>query len=583
MQKIAIYIFVCFSFLFLLKSHVYAAVLFSDDFEQGSSQWTPIRGPNLWQVNNGRYGAVINNGGTILVSAAGSIGVSDYKIDLDMFTVQGEDKNVEFRWRNNNGNATGVHFTNGGARFYAHGVNTSNPYPLENNHQYHIQAILNGQNIKFYIDNNLLFDEIDPDYQFQGNEQMVLVVTTGASFPTEVYFDNIVISTLDEALDVQLLKQTDLLWGSELYDSANLWSTGGTDISTWGCALTSAAMVFQYNGINKMPDDTDLTPGTMNTWLKSQPDGYVRNGLVNWLALSRLSRLSKPNNSYSFDALEYDRVNHQDDALLGKSIAENIPPILEEPGHFIVATGTDSANTTFFINDPYYLRTSLVDPAYNKNYLSMGTYTPSSTDLSYLMFVVDPDVSINLLNNSGENIGETYLQSPIQDPLGISNNNIGLLKMLYFKKPSSGNYSVLLSSNVSEGYTLQSYEYDINGNVKQNAFTGVVGNNNSDTYLINFDKDNSNNSSAYQEVTFMSLKNDIKTFYSLGKIKKAAFKNLLLLQVDLAEKLSTKSKKATKALLVVVKSQIQKEKGKKITTDAADILIDELNVLISKY
>ena len=343
-------------------------------------------------------------------------------------------------------------------------------------------------------------------------------------------------------------------------------------------------MVFKYNGINKMPDGiTDLTPGTMNNWLKLQPDGYVRNGLVNWLALSRLSKLASHSGSTTFDALEYDRINHQDDALLGKNIAENIPPILEEPGHFVVATGSDSANTTFFINDPYYLRTSLVDPAYNKNYLSMGTYTPSSTDLSYLMFAFDPSVSITLEDNNGNPLGEAYLQNPINDPLGTSLNSIGSLKIIYFKKPDSGNYKLLISSSNNNTYLVDGYLYDINGNVKQKSFTGVVGNNNSDTYLVNFDKGNSNNSSAGQEVTFMSLKNDIKTFYSLGKIKKVALKNLLLLQLNLAEKLSMKSKIAARALLVVIRSEIQKEKGKKIATDAANILIDELNILISQF
>jgi hypothetical protein len=575
---------------FLIPPKVQAAVIFQDTFEN-ASQW--VVGPTLgsgtgtWTIIDGKYGALVSGNSTIVrTNAIVDITTPNYVIDLDIFPVQGGDKNIDFRF----GSSTGtyeVHFADGMAK-NNFGL-AEIPYvlvnhPLVDKHPYHIRIILNNQNFKFFVDNNLLFDKTNLNYVFNGHEAFALFVGTGSVTPSEVYFDNIVISTPDIKLNVLLLKQIDPLWGSQLYDNANLWSTGGTNISTWGCALTSAAMVFQYNGINKMPDNTNLNPGTMNSWLKLQPDGYVRNGLVNWLALSRLSRLASHSASVTFDALEYDRINHQDDALLGKHIAENVPPILEESGHFVVATGTDSANTTFFINDPYYSRTSLVDPGYNKNYLSMGTYTPSLTDLSYLMFVVDPSVSITLKDNNGVSVGEAYLQNPIMDPTGQTSSNGGALKVLYFHKPDSGNYSVVLSSNISVAYSLQSYEYDKNGNVKKGSFTGVVGSNNSDTYLINFDKENSNNSSANQEVTFKSLKNDIKTFYSLGKIKKLVFKNLLLLQVDLSEKLSTKSKRATKALLMmVIKSEIQREKGKSITTDAANILIDELNILISQF
>ena len=96
-------------------------------------------------------------------------------------------------------------------------------------------------------------------------------------------------------------------------------------------------MVFKYHGINELPDGTFLNPGTLNNWLKSQPDGYIRNGLVNWLALSRLSRLAKSINGISsFNALEYSRINGYSPTQLTTDISNGMPGILEEPGHLLL-------------------------------------------------------------------------------------------------------------------------------------------------------------------------------------------------------------------------------------------------------
>jgi len=57
-----------------------------------------------------------------------------------------------------------------------------------------------------------------------------------------------------------LLKQTDSTWGSITYDGADLWSRG-TECWGLGCAITSATMVLQYNGIQKLPDGSALIRG----------------------------------------------------------------------------------------------------------------------------------------------------------------------------------------------------------------------------------------------------------------------------------------------------------------------------------
>ncbi len=112
------------------------------------------------------------------------------------------------------------------------------------------------------------------------------------------------IGTAGVVLNVPLLKQNDPAWGSMEYDTASLWNPANPSISAWGCALTSAAMVFKYYGYEKLPDGSALNPGTLNNWLKAN-NGYTRIGEVNWIALSTLSRLAKNKNEIEdFNALK---------------------------------------------------------------------------------------------------------------------------------------------------------------------------------------------------------------------------------------------------------------------------------------
>jgi len=580
--KLGLYLFAIIAYFSLFNSSVSAAVLFQDNFDDGNDDgWTRISEngqSHLWHVDSqGRYGALVSSGSTIIDSVISDESWSNYSFEMDMTPVQGEDKNIRLKWNSSIGFCTQFHFNGGGVHYGGH----TSPISLNNNQTYKIKVVMSGSLFELLIDDDLVASFSAPQC---ASGKIGLTVSTGATAPTEVYFDNIIVKTLDDegetSLNVPLLKQTDPLWGSQVYDTADVWSNSGTGISQWGCAMTSAAMVFKYHGINTLPDGTTpLDPGTLNSWLKSQSDGYVSGGLVNWLALSRLSRLAPHTGGGVFDALEYSRVGGTNIAQLSSDLQDGIPDILEEPGHFIVAKG--ETDTSFAINDPYYARELLSD--YGNTFVSLRQFKPSLTDLSYLMFVVDEDVDIHLFDSESNEIGEQYIQEPITDPSGQASTNGGSVKMLHFQKPDSGQYTVVISSNTSNAYVLQSYEYDENGNVKQGSFSGVVGNGNSDTYLLNFSKENSNNSTVEPYVTFSSLKNDIKTYYSLGKIKKYVVYKLLLLKVELAENLSRHSKRATKALLTIVKAEIQKEKGKSITTDAANSLLGQLGILTAQY
>ncbi|MBI2031157.1 MAG: C39 family peptidase [Candidatus Levybacteria bacterium] len=326
-------------------------------------------------------------------------------------------------------------------------------------------------------------------------------------------------------LNVPLLKQTDLVWKNNIYDSANIWAPLNPTINNWGCALTSAAMIFQYHGLTKLPDGTTLDPGSLNIWLKSQPDGYLNGGNVNWWSLPRLSKLAKNTNSITaFEALEYERINTSDNSILSNDINNGIADILQEPGHFVVAKGIN--NETFNINDPFYNRNTL-DEGYSNTFLSLNRYIPSSTDLSYIMIVANSGISITLKNSDGNEQGEQFEQQPLDNDENPSQKSGQPIKIFYFKKPETGQYQVELSSLVNQNYNLDLYLYDQDGNVKILSYSGVIGSNANETFEINFNNQDSNNSLSEKIVTFQNLIDDINEAKTLDLINKGSANSLL--------------------------------------------------------
>lgn len=214
-------------------------------------------------------------------------------------------------------------------------------------------------------------------------------------------------STTRTILDVPLLKQTDPRWSNQEYNSALTWSPENPHVSRWGCALTSAAMLFQYFGLNTMPNGEPLSPGTLNDWLKSQPDGYVAEGLLNWRALSRLSwqiqaQWNTPALEFKYEALPPDPLN-----WLQVQLWRQLPIILALPGHFVVAHGVTN-DSKVQIRDPYYAYTNLVP--YQNSWLSARLFTPSQTDLSAISIWAKPGVALKLADQSIMPILESYPQ-----------------------------------------------------------------------------------------------------------------------------------------------------------------------------
>lgn len=166
------------------------------------------------------------------------------------------------------------------------------------------------------------------------------------------------------ALSVPLVKQCDSRWKTDPYDdeTATIYTDGSCTgcICSEGCALTSAVMVLRYYGVTTGTDGYEVNPANLNDWLNGEPDGYYGTK-INWNAITR----------YSGNRIAFSKVDGQDDVVLDDDLCNMRPPIVNVPGHFVVATGRMCSGTeeTWTINDPGHSRTTLKD--YGNTYLGM--------------------------------------------------------------------------------------------------------------------------------------------------------------------------------------------------------------------
>ena len=248
--------------------------------------------------------------------------------------------------------------------------------------------------------------------------------------------------------------QKDPLWKDIEYDTAGTWAPGRIGIGRWGCAITSVAMILKNYGIDD-PDGTEATPDKLNTWLLAEPDGYIGDGRLNWLAVTRYVK-------ESFDAgqaetkLEFSRTS---------TLPETLPAILGEPGHFVVAHASGSAE--FNINDPNdATRTAKLktDPIVSSN-----IYTPSLTDLSYMFFVTSPEITTTLVNESGEIVDMNWINEYLADDGGDTPSST--IRTGLFSKPASGKYRLTINQPEGSSNDFQAFLYDDQGETTPQTFS----------------------------------------------------------------------------------------------------------------
>lgn len=499
--------------LFLSFKTTQASTLFSDDFSAfDSEKWTATNDA-AWHIENGQYG--LNNFGEVTNSVP-SDQYWDYtweniSYSIDVRSVSGFDKNVLVKFVDTS-NFIEIHHSVHQLFLVkyssAGGTQILGSMSLGNDHQvvYKYRTEILGNSIKVYLNDTLIFDAVEPPPLF---ENWKIGMRMGNA---EVWYDNVVVSSLDGeeliSLDVPDLKQYSPPWEDDLYDQATEWSFDPT-MRRWGCAVTSAAMVLGFHGF-------DIDPGELNSWLKSKPDGYLGNGLVNWLAISRYT---KQNPISGVHALEFRRYPYSPERQL-EELEEQRPSILKEPNHFAVAKS--QTEDSFGINDPGYSdRPTLA--SYSNTAQNLYSYIPSSTDLSYILLTIDPSFNLTVKDPDGLDIeGYYWIEEPLVDDVDGSETSGDPVGIFMYPKPTYGNYLVGVQGNGS--YSLGTYLYDEDGNVLMQDYNGFGGDLN-DEYLISVGDE------SFISFPLDNILNDLDQLYLDGKFKNFGSYNSLRKQL----------------------------------------------------
>lgn len=455
------------------------------------------------------------------------------------------------------------------------------PRTLSNGITYHFTLILKDNRITFYVDNQLIFDERDDDFS-SSHGKFGLKAGTGTVFPTKVRFDNIVVTELDStsSLDVPFFSQNDPAWGQDEYDSASQYEWGKYDdtIDGWGCYITSAAMLLRFHGHTTLPDGSVLNPKTLNEWLlsfehKQDGKGYQGGGL-NPLAITRLTQLNSELNN-NLPKLEYLKVN-KDDQLLESKLKENQPVILYVPtkkGHFVVARGLQ--DDTFILNDPEATQEGTLLTEYG-DYLSMRTFTPSNTDLSYfLFFPSSPNLELTLKNQNGEVVPLEIIMDDAIAHQTIPGLQQPEMKVWGIPKPETGAYTLEVTSPSPGPFTVETHLYNNKAESNITETTGFVGD---EPKILNIDFDKEESGQVVEEVGFEQFIQDLDLMWELKHFKKYPIYRAIRLEANIAERAN---KKITKlALAKTIQRSIQLMKPSTLSTEGKEYLLHRIDLLI---
>ena len=217
MKNIVKFSFVILVLLFSSLSiprQVSAAILFQDDFNDEDLNSVLTR----WEIpRNSCGGSWTLDSGRIGISISGSVcetefaprdsvwdGWNNYIYEVDATFVRGTDKNFAFRYNSSSFTFYDYHFQVGSrdSRVILERIKkppkytNETRYPATNGNTYHIKIVANENHLTLYIDNNLVLDY--PDAGGVSNTgKIALRAGVGGDPVTEVYFDNILVTSID--------------------------------------------------------------------------------------------------------------------------------------------------------------------------------------------------------------------------------------------------------------------------------------------------------------------------------------------------------------------------------------------------
>jgi hypothetical protein len=440
-------IFFFFSiFLFIFTGLSWAQVWFSDDFDQDYSRWQLLQGSyDHWSIVDGAIKSQILQSKTMTTLVPYDQWWADvsmpYRVDFLFQSLDIVDKNFVLGVRDIN-NFYDVHFYSGAIIIedIRNGVSVKQrvvSYFLPRQVWNRVRIEYDATGFRIYM-NGVMMSGSLPHWAPIPMGKFGLKASSGSFNKSSSMFDEIRVSPLLET--IPNLKQTDARWASEIYDHADSWSAQ-PNISRWGCALSSAAMILRFHGFHLLEDGQELQVSSLNQWLKQQVDGYLGNGLLNWLAISRLSRILSQGSSGTLPSLEIKYLQADQTTMLN-SLREHLsssPQIAAGEGHFFVIDAYDDVEWDFRIRDPLYTHQWLRQKT---GFESLRLFTPSHTDLSYILLQFPRELSVSLLDE----LGQTPLDwQEVTEWISGQEESLGEDERLFvYQKPSTQNLSIVL-------------------------------------------------------------------------------------------------------------------------------------------
>ncbi len=514
-------------------------ILFQDNFNEDSlhnwqvernQQWANTSLPCMnngvaanWQILNGQLGFVSDGPSCITDIIPKQLDLSQihnyqYDFDITMSETTYADRGFIFQWQDPKTwygfqlfDAIVILHTSVKGEYRV--VENSLRYWFNPRQKYHFTiTVKDDSRFILKIDNQLILDINDYPHTIPGFKTVGFEASNGTVPRSVTFFDNIVVRSLDPGIDLNIPKimQTDSQWQNQEYDSASTWAKNPS-IGRWGCSLTSMVMILRYYNINFLPDGTYLNPDSLNNWLKSQVDGYIGEGNLNWLAVTRLTRLI--HSRYGTPKLEFRRF-FNDLSIAKTQIEAQQPVILKIDGHFLVADGVTPDEQDLLVKDPAFSYTKFSE--YQQPPKAIETFTPSYTDLSYLLVANPPGVKMRLLSEAGEPVTEfDETIENIQEFTGQeaqSGQRSRSLVTHVLPKPIDQTYVLEITSTLPNVFPISIFAYDRQGNstdLSQKTFLNTEPK----YFLLHYAKDSS--SKAEKVISFSTLRQDLEIGKSL--------------------------------------------------------------------
>lgn len=406
------------------------------------------------------------------------------------------------------------------------------------------------------------------------------------------------IQTLCNPLDVQpKLKQGDVPWGPLQYDNAPLWVKPGqhTTIARWGCYLTSAVMLINYQA-QQQNNSFRTTPEDLNNWLEAHSQPYETAGNV-WDKDVEAYVKAQTNGTLQ---IFFQGKGSRNDFVVDNFLCTNNPVILQVPiagsTHFVLATGQTmvAGISTFLINDPNYAENDL-SGKYGFRYLDYRAYSATQTPPQALLFTAHSPIELLATDPLGNLTGfdpvsglhfneipssDYSTESILDDVDPTGGGTTPEVKNLEILDPISGTYNLKVVGTGSGSYSIDFDAHDSNGDPHVATVTGSTIPGATTQFSVGYSSLGGSPILANQIVTLDSLIADITAAQAGHFIEDEFAQHLLKTLKRVGTELARGKQKKALGLLCDFLKRVGDSDRDDIQRDAKDLLKQDTKALI---